>query len=133
MLGSRGGGAQAGEVRWADGVLGGGDGVAAVAVERLAYTHRNDLTADAFLNGKPNTVYAIAPEHQQELLRPIIVALVSQLYVAAVERANTGNTLGGEYRWDPSLRFLLDEAANIAPLRPLPNYLAQSLGLGIPS
>ena len=97
-----------------------------------AYTQRDDLTADAFLNGKPNTVYIIAPEHQQELLRPIIVALVSQLYVAAVEKANTGNTPGGKYRWDPPLRFLLDEAANIAPLRPLPNYLAQSLGLGIP-
>ena len=97
-----------------------------------AYTLRDDLTADAFLNGKPNTVYVIAPEHQQELLRPIIVALVSQLYVAAVEKANTGNTPGGKYGWDPPLRFLLDEAANIAPLRPLPNYLAQSLGLGIP-
>jgi type IV secretion system protein VirD4 len=97
-----------------------------------AYTQRDDLTADAFLNGKPNTVYVVAPEHQQELLRPIIVALVSQLYVAAVEKANTGNTPGGKYRWDPPLRFLLDEAANIAPLRPLPNYLAQSLGLGIP-
>ena len=56
-----------------------------------AYTQRDDLTTDAFLNGKPNTVYIIAPEHQQELLRPIIVALVSQLYVAAVEKANTGN------------------------------------------
>jgi type IV secretory pathway TraG/TraD family ATPase VirD4 len=97
-----------------------------------AYTKRDDLTTDAFLNGKPNTVYIIAPEHQQELLRPIIVALVSQLYVAAVEKANTGNAPGGKHRWDPPLRFLLDEAANIAPLRPLPNYLAQSLGLGIP-
>jgi type IV secretion system protein VirD4 len=97
-----------------------------------AYTQRDDLTTDAFLNGKPNTVYIIAPEHQQELLRPIIVALVSQLYVAAVEKANTANAPGGQHRWDPPLRFLLDEAANIAPLRPLPNYLAQSLGLGIP-
>jgi type IV secretion system protein VirD4 len=97
-----------------------------------AHTQRNDLTADAFLNGKANTVYVIAPEHQQELLRPIIVALVSQLYVAAIEQAKNGKAMGGRFRWDPPIRFLLDEAANIAPLRPLPNYLAQSLGLGIP-
>ena len=92
----------------------------------------DDLTPKAFLNGEANTVYVIAPEHQQELLRPVIVALVSQLYVAAVEKANAGQAPGGGDRWDPPIRFLLDEAANIAPLRPLPNYLAQSLGLGIP-
>jgi type IV secretion system protein VirD4 len=97
-----------------------------------AHTERDDLTPKAFLNGEANTVYVIAPEHQQELLRPVIVALVSQLYVAAVEKANAGQAPGGGDRWDPPIRFLLDEAANIAPLRPLPNYLAQSLGLGIP-
>ena len=63
---------------------------------RRPHRRRPSSTASA------NTVYVIAPEHQQELLRPIIVALVSQLYVAAVEKANAGNAPGGELPLGPA-------------------------------
>ncbi len=65
----------------------------------------------------------IAPEYQQELLRPSSSRSSPKLYVAAVAKANSGNAPGGKHRWDPPLRSLLDEAADIAPLRPVPNYL----------
>jgi len=47
----------------------------------------------------------IAPEYQQELLRPSSSHSSPKLYVAAVAKANSGNAPGGKHRWDPPLRF----------------------------
>jgi type IV secretion system protein VirD4 len=78
-----------------------------------------DLTADRFLDGRANTVYVVASEADQQTLRPAILALVSAVYHAAIERARHSGAL------EPRLFMLLDEAANIAPLRDLASWLSQ--------
>lgn len=72
----------------------------------------------------PATLYVIASDEHQQLLRPIIVALVEAIYQAAFAR-------GRHSPLDPRLLMALDETANIAPLRRLPEYLAQSRAAGI--
>lgn len=73
---------------------------------------------------EPATLYIIASDEHQHLLRPIIVALVEAIYHAAFAR--------GRHRpLNPRLLLALDETANIAPLKRLPEYLAQSRGAGI--
>jgi type IV secretory pathway TraG/TraD family ATPase VirD4 len=54
-----------------------------------------------------------------------VVALLSSLVHAAGESA----TATGPLR--PTLRVLIDEAANVAPLRDLPRFLSQTAGHGI--
>jgi type IV secretion system protein VirD4 len=83
------------------------------------------ITADAFLDGGANTIYVVAPERQQRLLAPLVVAMLASILDEAAERANRASPL------DPTLRVLLDEAANIAPLRALPAYLSQAAGYGV--
>ena len=72
----------------------------------------------------PSTLYIIASDEHQQLLRPIIVALIEAIYQAAFAR-------GRHVPLDPRLLLALDETANIAPLRRLPEYLAQSRAAGI--
>ena len=74
-------------------------------------TTRDGLTPQQLLSGA-NTLYIVSPEHDQRLLAPLVVALVSSMLHAAVERRNGP--------LNPTLRVLLDEAANIAPLADLP-------------
>ena len=72
----------------------------------------------------PATLYIIASDEHQQLLRPIIVALIEAIYQAAIAR-------GSHAPLNPRLLMALDETANIAPLRRLPEYLAQSRSAGI--
>ena len=72
----------------------------------------------------PSTLYIVASDEHQQLLRPIIVALIEAVYQAAFAR-------GRHVPLDPRFLMALDETANIAPLRRLPEYLAQSRGAGI--
>jgi type IV secretion system protein VirD4 len=92
------------------------------AVQRTA--HR-ELDPEVFFDGKPNTLYLVASSRQQRLLAPLAVALISSLLHAAAEHANRATPLS------PTLRVLLDETANIAPLRDLPAHLSQAAGHGI--
>ena len=64
----------------------------------------------------------IAPEYQQELLRPSSSHSSPKLYVAAVGKANSGNAPAANTAGTRPCASL-DEAADNAPLRPLPNYL----------
>lgn len=70
-------------------------------------------------------MYIVASSRQQASLAPLVVGLVSSLLHTAAERSNAGDPL------DRTLRLLLDEAANIAPLRELPAHLSQAAGHGI--
>ncbi len=79
------------------------------------------VSPKAFFDGAPNTLYLVANERDQRLLAPVIVALLSSLLHAAAERGPL----------DPSLRVLVDEAANVAPLRDLPRFLSQAGGHGV--
>jgi len=85
----------------------------------------SDLTPERFLDGEANTIYVVAAEHDQEALRPVILALVSAIYQAAIVKARRGGAL------DPRLFILLDETANIAPVRTLGSWLSQCGDHGI--
>lgn len=72
------------------------------------------------------TLYVVAPAHEQGRLRPLFESLVQAVLRAAQDRhAATGAPL------DPALMLMLDEAANIAPLRQLATYASTGAGQGI--
>lgn len=87
-------------------------------------TTTGGVSAERLL-AQPNTLYIVAPEHHQRLLAPLVVALLSSILHAATERANRDQPL------KPTLRLLIDEAANIAPLADLPGHLSQAGGHGV--
>ncbi len=92
-----------------------------------------DIDRVAFLRGfdgagRPvdNTVFVFAPEHRQDQLRPLFEAFICWLVRGAEDRyAATGVAL------DPPLLVMLDEAANIAPLRKLGAYASSLASQGV--
>ena len=84
-----------------------------------------DLTPERFLDGQANTIYVVAAGHDQDALRPVILALVTAMYEAAIVKARRHGAL------DPRLFVLMDEAANIAPVRNLAPWLSQCGDHGI--
>lgn len=92
-----------------------------------------DIDRDQFLqgvddHGQPvdNTVIVFAPEHRQAQLRPLFEAFMSWLIRGAEDQhAHTGQPL------DPPLLVMLDEAANIAPLRRLDTYASTLASQGV--
>jgi len=83
------------------------------------------MTPERFLDGKANTIYVVAAGHDQEVLRPVILALLAAIYETAVTRARRDGPL------HPRLFILMDEAANIAPVRNLASWLSQCGDHGI--
>ncbi|MGO9761708.1 MAG: type IV secretory system conjugative DNA transfer family protein [Solirubrobacteraceae bacterium] len=92
---------------------------------QVAACAHSDLTPERFLDGAANTIYVVAAGHDQEALRPVILALVAAIYEAAIVKARGGGAL------DPRLFILMDVAANIAPLRNLAAWLSQCGDHGI--
>ncbi len=85
----------------------------------------NEIDFDAWLAGA-NTIFVVAPSHEQARLRPVFTVLIQQAIRRAYETANEhGGTLE-----HPCL-VLLDEAGNIAPLKSLPEYAATARSHGI--
>lgn len=87
------------------------------------------LNLAEFVAGDPNhpgTLYVVAPASEQELFTPVFETLTNAI-VMEVERhaARSGVAL------DPPLLLMLDEAANIAPLRRLDQVASKSSGEGI--
>jgi len=92
----------------------------------LASAQHPELTPERLLNGNANTAYLCAPAHEQQRLRPLFATLIQQIIAAVYERAaRTGKPL------DPPLLVVLDEAANIAPLRDLDTLASTAAGQGI--
>jgi type IV secretion system protein VirD4 len=83
------------------------------------------VSPERFLDGQPNTIYVVAAGHDQELLRPVILALLAATYETAVIRARRHGPL------EPRLFMLMDEAANVAPVRNLASWLSQCGDHGI--
>jgi type IV secretion system protein VirD4 len=78
---------------------------------RVAQSARScEITPDAVLN-QPATLYLIGDAKASKLLRPIFLALLSEIVDRAYERA----TLAGG-RLERPLLLCLDEAGNVAPL-----------------
>jgi type IV secretion system protein VirD4 len=92
----------------------------------LASAAISDLRADRLLDGRRHTAYLCAPAHEQRRLQPLFATLVQEIVAAAYERATeTGKPI------DPPLLLVLDECANIAPLRELATLASTGAGQGI--
>jgi type IV secretion system protein VirD4 len=86
----------------------------------------SDLRAERLLDGGRHTAYICAPAHEQRRLQPLFATLVQEIVADAYERATaTGKPL------DPPLLLVLDECANIAPLRDLATLASTGAGQGI--
>jgi type IV secretion system protein VirD4 len=92
----------------------------------LASAQSSELQPKHLLDGKPNTAYLCAPAHEQRRLQPLFATLVQEIVAYAYERATEK---GGPL--DPSLLLVLDECANIAPLRELATLASTGAGQGI--
>jgi len=84
-----------------------------------------DIDLAAWLNG-PNTIYIIAPHHDQARLRPVLTVLLSSAVRAAYDTANQN---GG--RLKHPLLALLDEAGNVAAPKDLPAWASTARSHGI--
>src|SRR6266545_2863223 len=92
----------------------------------LASAQTSDLRAERLLNGGAHTAYICAPAHEQRRLQPLFATLVQEVAACAYERATeTGKPV------DPPLLLVLDECANIAPLRELTTLASTGAGQGI--
>jgi type IV secretion system protein VirD4 len=92
---------------------------------QVAERATQDLTPERFLDGHANTIYVVAAGHDQEALRPVILALLAAVYETAIVKARRHGAL------NPRLLILMDEAANIAPVRNLSSWLSQCGDHGI--
>jgi type IV secretion system protein VirD4 len=90
----------------------------------LASTGDHGIDTEALLEGR-GTLYVVAPAKDQERLAPLFAGLVEHLVDAAYARAAAGRPC------NPSLLVVLDEAANTAPIRNLPQIAATAAGQGI--
>jgi type IV secretory pathway TraG/TraD family ATPase VirD4 len=97
---------------------------AAHLVEAFRYpvvqaSDRAEITPADFLDGKANTLYIVAPEDEQEMLAPLVVGMLAEIFAyrqRAVRLTGVDDL--------KTLYFLLDETANIAPIEQLPKYLS---------
>lgn len=80
----------------------------------------------AALLAERGTLYLCGPSHEQNRVQGLFASLVSAVVAEAVRSvAETGRPL------DPPLLLVLDEAANIAPIRDLDTLASTGAGLGI--
>jgi type IV secretion system protein VirD4 len=85
-----------------------------------------ELRADRLLDGRWHTAYLCAPAHEQRRLQPLFATLVQEVVAQAYNQTtDTGQPL------DPPLLLVLDECANIAPLRDLATLASTGAGQGI--
>jgi type IV secretion system protein VirD4 len=92
----------------------------------LASAMTSDLRAERLLDGGRHTAYLCAPAHEQRRLQPLFATLVQEIVAEAYERA--AELQGG---LNPPLLLVLDECANIAPLRDLATLASTGAGQGI--
>jgi type IV secretion system protein VirD4 len=85
----------------------------------------HEIDPEALVAGH-HTLYLCGPAHEQARLQGVFATLVASVVNAAVERVQrTGGPL------DPPLLLVLDEVANIAPLRDLDTLASTAAGMGI--
>ncbi|MBA2312037.1 MAG: type IV secretory system conjugative DNA transfer family protein [Actinobacteria bacterium] len=85
-----------------------------------------DISPEVLLDGSSRTLYIVSPSHEQRRLRPLFETLLQTVINYAFELSSrTGRPL------DPPLLVVLDEAANIAPLRDLDTLASTAASHGI--
>lgn len=88
-------------------------------------TSGTDMDLDELMSGR-STLYLCGPSHEQSRVQGLFAALVSASIAAATRRvADLGHPLR------PPLLLVLDEAANIAPVRDLDTIASVGAGLGV--
>lgn len=91
-----------------------------------ACSEGDDVDVERLVSGGSDTLYLVAPAHEQERLQaPFVCLLRSVLDAAFTASARRGAPL------DPPLLVLLDEAANVAPLAGLDALVATAASHGI--
>lgn len=86
----------------------------------------SDISPATILDGGSKTLYVVSPSHEQRRLRPLFETLLQTVINYAFEvSSRTGRPL------DPPLLIVLDEAANIAPLRDLDTLASTAASHGI--
>src|SRR4051794_3009567 len=86
----------------------------------------SEITPRRLLDGGAHTLYVCAPSHEQQRLRPLFATLLHSVVTAVFEQASRAGT-----PLNPPLLLVLDEAANIAPLRDLDTLASTAAGQGI--
>ena len=90
----------------------------------LAGSENPNFDADRFVTTS-DTIYVAAPAHEQQLLAPLVVGLLTE-----IRQATYRHTAMHGPACTPVL-FMLDECANIAPLPDLPGMLSEAGGQGL--
>ena len=85
------------------------------------------LDVDAFVRGGTDTLYLVSEGGEGISTAPLVTAFASAIVSCARRLSQTRP--GG--RLDPPLTFVLDEAANVAPLPDLPMMMADGGGRGM--
>jgi len=85
-----------------------------------------EIFPERLFDGGNNTLYICAPSHEQKRLQTIFTAMLSQMISHAYELAGKNNK-----PVDPSLLLVIDEAANIAPLKELDAIASTCSGIGV--
>ena len=85
------------------------------------------LDIDAFVRGGTDTLYLVSEGGEGISTAPLVTALASA--VVSCARRTSQTQPGGKL--DPPLTFVLDEAANVAPLPDLPMMMADGGGRGM--
>ena len=90
-----------------------------------ASTATAEIDLDTLLSDG-GSLYLCGPSHEQHRVQGLFAALVSAAVAAAIRRVNASS-----HPLDPPLLLVLDEAANIAPIRDLDTLASTGAGLGI--
>ena len=90
-----------------------------------ASAETSEIEPARFFDGSQGTLFIVAPSHEQQRLRPLFETLLHSMLTHAFELAALRGPL------DPPLLLVLDEAANIAPLRNLDQLASTAAGHGI--
>ncbi|MGC1853217.1 MAG: type IV secretory system conjugative DNA transfer family protein [Solirubrobacterales bacterium] len=92
----------------------------------LDASSRADYTPAGLLDGRANTLFLCASDYEQERLRSLFAAMISELVAVVSDiSAQTGKPI------DPPLLIVLDEAANVAPVPELDGLASTGAGKGI--
>jgi type IV secretion system protein VirD4 len=92
----------------------------------LDVSSRAEYTPAELLDGRANTLFLCASDYEQERLRTLFAAMISELVAVVSDiSAQTGGPI------DPPLLVVLDEAANVAPIPELDGLASTGAGKGI--
>lgn len=93
----------------------------------LAQATAPQISAAGLLDGKPNTLFVLAPANHQDRLRPLLTTIISEVIDAAMNEA--ASTESGHL--EHPLLVIIDDAVGCAPFGLLDQLASLGAGLGI--